>query len=339
MSTWYTALRILPFIFPNFIAKQLEDIHACLPSGWTAVETSSAPPTSKYYETLDSRFINPDITLYSSRRLDSANTNAYRTDDMETFILTKPCDGFSDSGDVEKDGIHAQEIRGQLITYLTAMQASQYRTHGFGALIVEDRCRLLHHNRRRILVTESFSLSSPYLSQFFWCFSRSTPAVRGIDTTFTLISNPSDNIRHMLNAQHIWEVNVGGAEAFLIGEPFTTTHTHALGRGTRCFIALDASGNKCVLKDVWRIERYHPEGETYAKLHEAGVQGIPRVVQAGDAVDEVGAHRCGRLVHYRIVLGVVGRPLTEFRSTYELCSCMLDILKGTVYPSFLVYTQ
>lgn len=331
----------MPFIiFIYFKAKQLEDIQACLPSGWTAVDTSSVPPTSKYYEPLDSRLINPDITLYSPRRLDGANTNTYRTEDMETFILTKPYDGFSDSGDVEKDGIHAQETRGQLITYLTAMQASQYRTHGFGVLIVEDRCRLLHHNRRRILVTESFPLSSPDLAQFLWRFSRSTPAVRGIDTTFTLVSDPSDDIRHILKAQHIWKADVGG-EAFLIGEPFTTTHTHALGRGTRCFIALDASGNECVLKDVWRIERYHPEGETYAKLHEANVQGIPCVVQAGDVVnsDGVGAHRCGRLVHYRIVLGVFGRLLTEFHSTYELCSCILDILKGTLYSSSLLYTQ
>jgi hypothetical protein len=97
-----------------------------------------------------------------------------------------------------------------------------------------------------------------------------------------------------------------------------------------------------VLKDVWRLDGYHPEGEVYQRLHDNRVRNIPQVLAAGD----VGNHSCGsfpdewmvppgsslrRHVHYRIVLDVVGEPVFEFESTHALIQYTLHALEGMLF--------
>ncbi|KIJ10162.1 hypothetical protein PAXINDRAFT_172239 [Paxillus involutus ATCC 200175] len=101
------------------------------------------------------------------------------------------------------------------------------------------------------------------------------------------------------------------------------------------------------LKDCWRftssLHPMQPEDEIYAMLHDANTPNIPQVVCGGD----VGGHGsktnihelagapwlCVKLkitpfVHYRLVLDVVGRPLTSFKCTKELVTGILGAMKA-----------
>ncbi|KIJ13561.1 hypothetical protein PAXINDRAFT_13524 [Paxillus involutus ATCC 200175] len=101
------------------------------------------------------------------------------------------------------------------------------------------------------------------------------------------------------------------------------------------------------LKDCWRftssLHPMQPEDEIYAMLHDANTPNIPQVVCGGD----VGGHGsktnihelagapwlCVKLkitpfVHYRLLLDVVGRPLTSFKCTKELVTGILGAMKA-----------
>ena len=121
-----------------------------------------------------------------------------------------------------------------------------------------------------------------------------------------------------------------------------------VGRGTRGYEALDLeTGELVYLKDTWRYEadRMKKEGDTYRKLAANGVSHIPRLACAGD----VGGQRtrthdftdedwcCGEPAvrqhrHYRLVLKDVGRPLSKFNSTRELCQVLLEAIMGALIP-------
>ncbi|KAJ3734711.1 hypothetical protein DFJ43DRAFT_1061268 [Lentinula guzmanii] len=323
-----------------------------LKTGWSMINTSTKPdPDSGFF---DGHKIKPDITVYSDRK--PSNDNPCRACDMETFLELKvdvQSDGFHlDKSDplnisFEKDGGDSRDTRGQLVTYLNAMQASQFRTHEFGVLILGNKCRLLRHTRSGIEVTTRFAYTSPknsYLQTFFWRLSHARSALRGIDETFEAQPNVDFEIQHLLKVygKPIWKVPVGDS-SFYVSKPFTRSHHYPVGRGTRCFVAVDSRTlQKCVLKDVWRVVGYHREGEVYTRLHEHSVENIPNILAEGDVqAGESGS--CGvfdsdwtiptdstirQHRHYRLVLGVVGEPITEFRSTWELTKCMLDAIKA-----------
>ncbi|KAF9021834.1 hypothetical protein BDZ89DRAFT_1071147 [Hymenopellis radicata] len=302
-----------------------------LKAEWEMVDTSSTEdPLSGFFL---SHKVKPDISVYSPDHPRS-NDNPCRACDMETFIECKvhtPFEPFTDKkGSLERNAGDARESRGQLITYLNAVQAAQYRTHCFGVFILGATCRLLRHTHSGIEFTKSFDYTATgFLQTFFWRFSRATPECRGIDTTFERIGRYDQQVaRHFLNAREkpFWKVKVGD-RSFYVSEPFTRSHHYPIGRGTRCFVALEChTQQKCLLKDTWRLDGYHPEGETYAKLLESNVPNIAGVVAAGDVLD----HRCGHFpkgwhTHYRIALDVVGNPLAEFPSTHSFVSYVYDV--------------
>ncbi|KAF9235367.1 hypothetical protein BU15DRAFT_78034 [Melanogaster broomeanus] len=101
------------------------------------------------------------------------------------------------------------------------------------------------------------------------------------------------------------------------------------------------------LKDCWRFISFahnvQPEHEIYEMLNSKGIPNIPTLVCGGDVegpgsktdthtlVDE--PWLCVELkvtpfIHYRLVLDVVGRPLTSFRCTKELVGGVLDAMKA-----------
>lgn len=310
------------------------------------VNTSNSPdPNSIFF--LDHQ-IKPDITVYSEKP--PSNNNACRACDMETFMELKPredSDGFGDDTDApEKVSGEARDTRGQLVTYLNAMQAAQYRKHGFGVLIVANKCRLIRHTRSGIEITPPFRYDDkrkhPFLQEFFWRFSHASPEARGIDTSFEPMPR-FDALwaRSTLDAKNgaMWKVQVG-ERSFYVTAPFTRSHHYPFGRGTRCFVAVDCdTQQKCLLKDSWRLDGYHPEGEVYERLHANNVRNIPNVLAAGDVHD----HACGIFPdgwylptnstirvhsHYRLVLDVVGQPIVDFESTYALTRYILDALEG-----------
>ncbi|KAE9385819.1 hypothetical protein BT96DRAFT_840232, partial [Gymnopus androsaceus JB14] len=326
-----------------------------LKRGWSMIDTSASPDPDSGF--LSDHRIKPDISVYSDGK--PSNNNLCRSCDMETFLelkLNTNSDGFClDKGPdgvfVEKEGGIARDTRGQLVTYLNAMQASQFRTHGFGVLILGKKCRLLRHTHSAIEVSTRFDYTSSntsHLQTFFWRLSHACPAVRGVDETFEAQSTVSHEIRTLLNAHThpVWKVRVGN-RFFYVSKSFTRNHHYPVGRGTRCFVAVDCKTfQKCVLKDVWRVVGYHPEGEVYARLHKDKVGNIPGIIAEGDVDsngEAGGSHSCGFFdsgwsvpndstirehKHYRIVLNVVGEPISEFRSTWELTKCILDAVKA-----------
>ncbi|KAK6971443.1 hypothetical protein R3P38DRAFT_2390421, partial [Favolaschia claudopus] len=102
--------------------------------------------------------IKPDISCYSDKT--PSNANLCRACDMELFVEVKISqdDPFSDKiGEaLEKDTIQARNTRGQIITYLTAMMASQYCTQTFGVIIIKIKCRLLRLTRSGVDASRAF---------------------------------------------------------------------------------------------------------------------------------------------------------------------------------------
>ncbi|KAH7922282.1 hypothetical protein BV22DRAFT_1070799 [Leucogyrophana mollusca] len=122
-----------------------------------------------------------------------------------------------------------------------------------------------------------------------------------------------------------------------------------VGRATRSISVYDPRADRVVyMKDTWRVAEQcvMKEGDTYRLLHRHNVPHIIPLERAND----IGGHggttvtqslfdegwvceskQCQNLVtytHYRIVLGIVGRDLTTFRSTYELVSGITDAVEA-----------
>ncbi|KAJ7460035.1 hypothetical protein B0H11DRAFT_2058567 [Mycena galericulata] len=314
---------------------------------WSFVNTSAhLDPNSKF---LLNTPVKPDIALYGSTP--PSNDNMCRSCDAELFIelKTDPADDpfeDTDNGVVPRSSARGRDTRGQVITYLNAIQASQLRTHSFGALIIANKCRLFRLTRSAMEVTELFDYTtSPLLVKFLWRFSHAPPDVRGVDTTFEKITpggqRDSPRARELLNAvgKPLWSVTIGDT-SFYVSHPFTRSHHRPVGRATRCFVAVETKTDRiCLLKDTWRVMGYHTEGQVYARLKEQQAQNIPNVIVAEDVNGP--NHHCGvddypkfreqaikEHQHYRLVLDVVGRPLVEFGSTHELVKCVLDALQA-----------
>lgn len=113
------------------------------------------------------------------------------------------------------------------------------------------------------------------------------------------------------------------------------------------------AGPVVYLKNGWRIKApgMEKEGDIYRELHDHHVPHIPSVVCAGDVLCDEGlseqetrtdtvveeedwdqysdsAPRLEHFVHYRLVLGVVGKPLTKFTSSKRVLEVILDVLRG-----------
>ncbi|KAJ7745752.1 hypothetical protein B0H16DRAFT_1558096 [Mycena metata] len=305
---------------------------------WTLVNTSAhLDPNSKFIQNTP---VKPDIALYGPTPPSSENVCPETDTADDAFEHT-------DDGVIPKLTTRGRDTRGQIITYLNAIQASQLRTHSFGVLIIADRCRLLRLTRSGIEVTELFDYTtSPILPRFLWCLSHAPPDVRGLDMTFEKITSQDEHdsrrARELINAvgKPLWRVAIAD-KSFYVSLPFTRSHHLPVGRGTRCFLAVETKTKQiCLLKDTWRVVGYHPEGDVYARLKEHEVQNVPSVIVAKDVDGPY--HHCGLSIawsrsnaqavrdhqHYRLVLDVVGRPLIQFESTHQLVKCMLDALQA-----------
>ena len=134
------------------------------------------------------------------------------------------------------------------------------------------------------------------------------------------------------------------------------------GRCTFGYIAYDVALPRLVyLKDFWRTDLpdIQKEGDVYRELHDAHVPNIPKLGPAGDVSFSLGRENIvpfpiqrtrtqdyvkgsglghewclGRplvdpLVHYRLVLETLGKPLNTFKSTRQLCEVIRDAIIGT----------
>ncbi|KAI0262353.1 hypothetical protein BC834DRAFT_829028, partial [Gloeopeniophorella convolvens] len=132
-----------------------------------------------------------------------------------------------------------------------------------------------------------------------------------------------------------------------------------IGRGTSGYVTFDTTLRQVVwIKDYWRVNlpSILPEGETYRRLMNAKVPHIPKIGPSGDVKDirltepnlpissgELQRTRTSEYVshpwcaghpvlapriHYRVVLETVGRSLSKFESTRELCRAVKDAIEA-----------
>ncbi|KAH8926996.1 hypothetical protein BT69DRAFT_1258682 [Atractiella rhizophila] len=311
---------------------------------WELVNTSAKVDTD-FREVLGVTAVKPDVTLYRYRGEEkTVMKKAEMFGEFETESEPGP---FRD----EKYGMLTERIadkarltRDQITIYSTIVLSSQERTRSYSFFVQGHTARLLSHSRGGFEVTPSFDyVKTSHLREFFWRYTHaSDDEDRGHDTTIKDIDKNDKGVeeaRVKLNLQAgkpLLKVEVQN-KVFYISDPFLFRHNQPVGRGTRCFEAYDPVEKRLVLlKDTWRHAEYPREGDIYAQLHEKGVPNILRVVAEGDVLGKL--HRAKRLkdgkadgkemAHYRIVLDKVGRPLSEFTSSYELVKGYADAFEA-----------
>ncbi|KAH7886496.1 hypothetical protein F5I97DRAFT_1926749 [Phlebopus sp. FC_14] len=254
----------------------------------------------------------------------------------------------------ENDTVGAQQIRGQLTAYGLAHLGSQFRSFSFSVLIMGKQARFMRWERAGVVVSRRFNyIEDPsLLADFFWRFSHLSPDHRGIDRFIdpepSLAPEEKERILEALQLKEgtpLFEFKVPNGEetrSFFGPRPPCPPFS-LIGRSTRALPVYDLLEKQCVyLKDTWRINvnDIKPEGEVYEALHKANVPHIAPLVCAGDLEYETVTQElvwadwsCVREeitghIHYRIVLGVVGRSLSTFESTKELTQAVLDALRA-----------
>jgi hypothetical protein len=162
---------------------------------------------------------------------------------------------------------------------------------------------------------------------------------------------------------HVHDSNSGETRRF-VGPPLARPVLSLHGRSTRGTPVYDVvKGAVCYLKDTWYInsDEQPVEGKTCEYLHKANVNHIANVVAHGDVLTSIGVPhsvasnvhpmtkhqttfadlfcqsneewctlrpRLQGHIHYRIVLDVVGREYTTFKSTKELLLVTVDAIRG-----------
>jgi len=270
----------------------------------------------------------------------------------EPFALNQPRYSINAKHPFERDTVSARDTRGQITLYANAIQATQFRTHSFSFFINKTDCRLIHWSRSCAIVTDEFNYTeTDWLPKFFWRLSYASKDLRGIDTTFISVLDDTEaqKTRRALgrkpkDATPLYKVAVKDdinhkITHYIVSQPFTNNHIFPVGRGTRCFKALDCqTGEIVLLKDTWRVSKYEVEGSIYRDLHQAKVRNIAEFITAGDV-----GHVCGETekfstavqdrsprvhYHYRLVLGTIGTPLERFSSTWQMVNASKDALIG-----------
>ncbi|KAF5338835.1 hypothetical protein D9757_015370 [Collybiopsis confluens] len=347
-----------------------------LARGWRLVNGSDHCDTSIATQFFSGSGIKPDMGLYARSRCEvHANKTCSHTDrpDGENCVDGEDCQkrGFTDASIVEVFGefkvkehddpfksfatVCARDTRGQIASYINAVQAIQQRTRVFFFFIFKGQCRLMVHSRAGTQYTPLFDYStSDHLHQFFWRLTHGSPSDCGHDTTMVPVTEADP---HAVEARSALQVSNDTAlfrvavqhKTLYVHAPFTVTHRRPIGRGTRCFAAYDpdgidesggTGGKKCtkkgcivLLKDCWRNCKYDPEDIIYAKLEKAGVSNIPEVVVAGDVkgpnanfgtAEMIDNGHVLTLTHYRLVLNFVGEPLDKCTSTRMFCKVVSD---------------
>jgi Fungal protein kinase len=248
---------------------------------------------------------------------------------------------------------------GQITAYAAAQLGSQFRTHAYSVLIVKDTARLFRWDRSGTIVTEAFKYNETHdLVEFFRRYSKASPEMRGKDQS---VSDPTLAEATIARQALVLDNNtplvklaiphIDGSSLYYIAPvPQVTPYTPP-GRATRGFPAYDIS--RCMpvyMKDSWRVDMpdIWPEGAVYKVLKQHGVRNIPDCLSSGDiSTDQYHASKTCRYLnepwachseahlrhfiphrHYRLTLDVIGRSLTDFRTSYEMVSAVRDAIIG-----------
>lgn len=269
----------------------------------------------------------------------------------------------SSPASIIKEGVTATQVLGQLSLYHHFIQSSQQRSHIFAVFIIKDQYRILVHTRSGTLVTDRFpvivkrgnSYCSSKLHDFLWRLTHTHGVNACYDDTFIPLtrdlSQPAASVRRQLQldaTEPLFQVAVDQVgdkpdekpirKWYIVSKPFTHTHHTNFGRTTRVFDAYDCeSGALVLLKDQWRIQGYDPEGITYQRLQNSGVELRVQMLWHGDVAgqccgdeapaDEIIGSPRQVLIHYRMILDGRGRPFEKFSSTYDAVTVIREVVE------------
>jgi hypothetical protein len=309
---------------------------------------------------LNPDLLKPDISIYA---LNSGRNEPTDFSLMECHIEVKIDEGddpFRDKNlePFECDTEAAKDTKGQIASYAAAQLAAQFRVHIFTILICGGYARILRWDRSGTVVTAAFPYHSErHLADFFWRYDLASPEERGVDISVSMPSQTEDKLarQHLkcglkdsLIKFAVHSDEDGETYHFIGSKPTFKGTASPTGRATRTFVVYDLKDKRVVfLKDTWRIDLpgVVKEGEIYDSLHSAKVSHVAPFICGGDIphhrtrtqdfVAEPWARRVGKRLlrphqHYRLVLGVVGRDLTSFESTWEMVHAIRDAMEGTL---------
>jgi hypothetical protein len=276
-------------------------------------------------------------------------------------------DRFLDEWQFECDTVLGTRTRGQMAAYALTQLGSQFRHFSFSVAIIGKHARLIRWDRGGAVVTERFDYTEQprLLAEFFWRFSLASPEHRGLDESVTEVAADFDGKEVCAKLKlppgtKLFSYQVPDDEVSLaqrnaanqsapycyIGPRPNFPSRSLIGRATRSLPVYDLGMERVVyLKDTWRIDTddIQKEGDTYRQLQKHKVPHIAPFERGND----VGGHGsrtmtyeyvdeswvCGvpfstNNLHYRMVLSVVGREMSTFRSTRELASAVADAMEG-----------
>ncbi|KAF9070207.1 hypothetical protein BDP27DRAFT_1420249 [Rhodocollybia butyracea] len=294
---------------------------------WVLINTSNHCDASSFsakYFSLSA--IKPDIGLYEASKYNpDSTTNSASVELFGEFKVKKHDNPFPPAKTLPES---AKDTRDQITLYLNDIQAAQQRTRVFLFFTLGDQCRLFCHLHAGTQYTDPFNHTTmPYLHEFLWRLTHSSPADRGHDVTMEPVL-PCDPIY-----KEVSQVLMAG----LRGNPnLKALHKHfygEVGQGTRCFVAFDHENRRLMLlKDFWRNWKYDSEYETYKALECKGVSHVPHALAGEDIAGRFQQTKVLgiKLVHFRLVLDIVGEPLTKCISTHQFAQIISDALQGTV---------
>lgn len=215
---------------------------------------------------------------------------------------------------------------------------------------------MIHWDRSGAAVTHSFSyVDEPWLANFFWRYTHSSPAVHGVDESVTVPTDADaihvqkarialglDDDMPMFKFTIYWEDE--GDVSYCFGhKPWFKGTGSPTGRATRVFTVYSPELDRAVLmKDTWRVSIHgtQTEGAIYRRLLAANVSHIAHFIRGGDVASPFCRTRSHKIAkrfglklrphsHYRFILDDIGRDLTSFKTTKELVATLADALQGT----------
>jgi len=250
---------------------------------------------------------------------------------------------------------------GQIGAYATSQLASQFRTHCYSVYVNCDHARIIRWERDGAIVMEPiFYNVDSALVRFFSQYSQAPPGLHGIDTTISPASTAEAKLaRSKLDLPEDTDMFQTTVPRTTDGLPSMVIFAHPdiysitpFGHTTHACPAYDPKRNCVVfLKDSWRLDGDDIilEGHIYAELTASHVPNVPHCLASGDV--ECSPHQKMQMkkysrcrwacqkdleitphIHYRLVLDLVGAPLTTFASSKELVQAIHDALIGELYP-------
>src|SRR6266404_784025 len=250
----------------------------------------------------------------------------------------------------------AYKISSKLIAYATAIHRSQFRVFSFSVVLFGKIGHLLRWDRSGIIFTEPFNLyeQQETLFEFLWRLNHLPDVDHGYDTTVTSVADDEAKAALPLHKFLVRDDSTPkGRVKYYITSGAIWCSESLFGRSTVEYIGYDMETTNLVyLKVFWRpdLPGIQKEGDVYSELHSAQVSHIARLGLAGDVPRTPGSvgtepgdvqrtrtqdfgdgrsrARVEPYVHYRLVLETLGRPLTTFKSTRQLCEVIRDAIVG-----------